>query len=874
MPSLTIKKLIEDARQAIKNQDYKGGYTTSLEAKKKLLKGKESLSCFREYGAELIDIFLGLADITEYKLSNTQWSLDCSFHAEEIHLAGWKTPDDTLIKINDYLGYSLNRLYRFQEAIDKYEYLISITDDTDGTMRMTAYYGIGLAYDEMGDWENSLHYYLQAERELSKVDKGVPEYNSSLAALHNNLCSLYIRIGNYETAIERGNACIGLLPTSHPNLFFPLINLGTAYLEKEVYHKALDYFQQAESVAQKNLDQQLRSLYSFIKYYHATGDIKQAKKNIQLLDNLDEEYQQWHAYLPRAYFKAAQIFFSEGNKEKSLRFIDKAIELAHAEQWKIEALNFKADMLLADKELEESLALICTIDNSIDEIRRSYKTYEYKLLLAEQAKDIYEKGIGIAHSLYKETQQAKYLQTTFYFAEKSKSILLLHEVQHQNAITSTGIPDELQKKEQDFLFRLNVLNTILRKNLTDEVKKNYQQEQFELNSEFDNFIRELEQQYPDYYQLKYNTAPVSIEVLQKHLQKGQLLVSYFIGEKRTYYFKISSHTRDMGDLGESSSLVDNISAFNKLVINIRTKPHHYQKKAYLLYEKLIAPVVKNERVTELIVCPDGEFAKLPFEALCTAEYTDTVDFHVLPYLIRNYEIRYHFSTTLWQHGLNKQYLPDKYQHDFAGFAPTYDGEISEHQNRGGYYSTYRDSNGICYELPFAKEEVRNISGLFSTKKTSIYINSQASKEAFINNSPKTKYLHVAAHGFYKEDSYIQFSSSEDKDTRLTVGDIQILRLSAFLVVLSCCNTALGQYRKGESMLALNRGFLAAGAQNVISTIFKVPDKLAAQLMTDFYQLHLNDSQHIGTALRQAKLNLIANKDVTPMAWSGYQLIGE
>ena len=153
----------------------------------------------------------------------------------------------------------------------------------------------------------------------------------------------------------------------------------------------------------------------------------------------------------------------------------------------------------------------------------------------------------------------------------------------------------------------------------------------------------------------------------------------------------------------------------------------------------------------------------------------------------------------------------------------------------------------------------------------------ATKENFLTHCSEGNYLHIAAHGFYdknkNEDCYIQFSPSESEDIKLTINDIASLKIDAHLVVLSCCNTGQGQFRKGESVFALNRSFMAAGGQNVISTLFKVPDALACELMTHMYEEHLSRQKNISSALQKAKQQLAEKEGVTPMVWCGYQLVG-
>ncbi len=92
-----------------------------------------------------------------------------------------------------------------------------------------------------------------------------------------------------------------------------------------------------------------------------------------------------------------------------------------------------------------------------------------------------------------------------------------------------------------------------------------------------------------------------------------------------------------------------------------------------------------------------------------------------------------------------------------------------------------------------------------------------------------------------------------------------------LVVLSCCDTGLGRFAPGEGMIAMNRGFLYAGAQNVIYTLFKVDDERSYTLIQHFYTFLLAGKTY-SEALQAAKKAVLPTLGA-PFFWSGYVLIG-
>jgi CHAT domain-containing protein len=144
-------------------------------------------------------------------------------------------------------------------------------------------------------------------------------------------------------------------------------------------------------------------------------------------------------------------------------------------------------------------------------------------------------------------------------------------------------------------------------------------------------------------------------------------------------------------------------------------------------------------------------------------------------------------------------------------------------------------------------------------------------------------VHFATHGLidseHPELSGIVLSMVDPAGGRvngfLQLHDIYNLSLSADLVVLSACDTALGKDVKGEGLIGLTRGFMYAGARSVVSSLWKVDDRATAELMGLFYKAMLQDGLPPAAALRSAKEALRRQRRWhAPYFWAGFVLQGE
>jgi len=110
---------------------------------------------------------------------------------------------------------------------------------------------------------------------------------------------------------------------------------------------------------------------------------------------------------------------------------------------------------------------------------------------------------------------------------------------------------------------------------------------------------------------------------------------------------------------------------------------------------------------------------------------------------------------------------------------------------------------------------------------------------------------------------------------LQTNEISQLKLGADLVVLSACQTALGQEVRGEGMVGLTRAFMVTGVPTVVATLWPVADRATAELMKTFYTALLDRKLSAADALREAQDSLRRQpRWSAPYYWAAFTLQGE
>lgn len=522
-------------------------------------------------------------------------------------------------------------------------------------------------------------------------------------------------------------------------------------------------------------------------------------------------------------------------------------------------------------------------DLCIELIEYIYGTFEEsgsKQYLLDRFYYIFEAAINCNYDLHEETDSLQYLAQAFGYAERSKALLLKEAMQMADASFEAGIPESLLAEERR-----------LKKAIIGKENRRYELAQqqegqpavHELNSEIFNLKREyhqvmdsIQQQYPRGHQFRYASAPLAPGQIQAELlAPGQALLQYFLGEEYLFLFVISREKAYLARLKAEEGLAESVHRFRESIYGWSQSredslAREYAGYGYQLYQSLVQPVA-DMLPEQLIIIPDGILEYVPFEALLKESVSpEAQPYGSYPYLIRDYQVSYAHSARLLQemkaaaHRAPRQWI--------LAFAPSFQDQPEQENSLASRRRNLGRLTG----------NVKEVQSLKSLLRTRIYKGTDATRERFLADAPYYSIIHLATHAKANDEegeySYLAFTEVPDtiQNELLYAKDLYSLRLQADMVVLSACESGVGELRRGEGVISLARGFSYAGAKSLVTTLWRVSDRESAALMKYFYQ-HLKDGQPKDEALRAAKMAFISQPGggrAHPFFWAAFTLIGD
>ncbi|MFZ9044492.1 MAG: tetratricopeptide repeat protein [Cyclobacteriaceae bacterium] len=698
---------------------------------------------------------------------------------------------------------------------------------------------LALLYQKMGNTNAAQPLFREAlEIYANTVGKFTPDYASALS----NLASLYQMEKNNEKAMSTLEEALEIdreiLGTNHPSYAKTLNNLAALYEASESYELAKEKYRESLDIY-ANIFGENHPSYALTLYNLAVLE--------QALDNLEEA---------KSYYQKVvdirRIILGEDHPDYAYAMYGLASISQKTGDFEAAKSNYK---IVIDKYLENIQEYFPALSENeksafYGKIKPVFDAYMDFVI------EYVERGYGT------EVDRDEMLGSLYNLQLSTKALLLNATNKVRNRILNSG-DQELIGLFQDWVaLKENIVKSLslskeeVEENNIDigamEAEANDMEKQLSLKSSL--FASEFEKKQIKWTdvqnQLNDDDAAVEIIRIRKNLKNDSILyASLIVGPDVGTSPKLILISN--GDVLEDKGFR---TYKNSIVYKID------DRKSYKLFWETIDKGLP-ESTKNIYLSADGIFNKVNILTLYDADKKE--------YIIEKYTIRLLSNTRELVEQSNEPNPTNTAQ--VFGY-PAYNLNNVVTADAGGV----ADTEGMRYsfgdnvsELPGTLVELNNITEIMTQKswKYNSYTRGEAN-EANIKKLESPKIFHVATHGFFLEDipvsedenqgtasrsqrfnplmrSGLLFAGAEntirdedipgEEDGILTAYEAMNLNLdNTDIVIMSACETGLGEVKNGEGVYGLQRAFIVAGAQNLIMSLWKVNDETTQLLMSEFY----------------------------------------
>lgn len=779
------------------------------------------------------------------------------------------------------LGRAYILLIKYKNAIGLYEEALSIVAKVtpNSTLHLTLLNEIGMLATRAQEHSKAMNYFQQG---IAILDESQNTSMLHRAILTNNIGACHKSTRQYAKAVESYQRAMALTPRKVGYTASMAANLAEALVytgQKEEARQLLATYEPVAARAwQAKNSNHTRGWAQFALAYITLGEPNDLTKA--------------EAALKKA-FVANSLTFDKitdiPTQAQDLMFQNDFLATcsqAGTMLYSIELYSTKYKVSKDKKVLEEGYQIVLAMSNYGEQLMNSYAVEDNKLILFRLGASIlFDRSIYYAHELYKITGDKKYLDKAFFWSERSKSTLLVNALSNRANQHYIDLPESIKKQEKQLQNQSKTLDKKLVETTTKAEKQAVLQEINRLQLKIEKFKENIEKDYPDYYEYRYDTKVATISQLQQNLTGNQVLIEYFLGMEHQYAFVISKEEAAIIALDiEPADFEKNTHLLRKVLTDykyIKEEPTKSKKQfavaANYFYQKFMAAALKNiPSEKHLIIVPDGALGHLPFEIFLTNYTQDAVSYQTMPYLLHDYSVSYGYSATVYLTQKNQQKKRSIAKKGVLAFAADYDNTgLTDMLVRGKRGEAITNIRKTLEPLPGAKAEVATLRDHLYGE---FFDDNNANEEVFKATAKDYSIIHLAMHGMLDTRSPILSSLifSEDSATKednfLRAYEIAQMDLNADLVVLSACETGYGKFQQGEGIMSLAHSFTYAGASSVLNSLWQVNDFSTGQIMKNYYT-NLARGFTKDKALQNAKLEYLENTTTEiaqhPAYWAAF-----
>lgn len=716
----------------------------------------------------------------------------------------------------------------------------------------------------------------------------------NFAKVGGNLALIAAGFGNNQQAIKRLEEILPIFQKDNDlsNQAWVYHNLGSVYDDLGESGKAIGFLQNALKIRQE-IDEKSQQAVTLVNLGAIYKESRKPQEALKHLQQALEIFQQLGNEINQAtcFNNLGGIYEDLKDYQKAAENYAKSLELNRKFGHRInESANLKNLTVLSVKlgEIEKALEFQGKNLELIEDFRTKLSQQDLQVKFFASRQNDYELYIDLLMKLHKSFPDKNYDAIALQTSERMRARNLLESI--GSTELREGITPDLLEKEKDLRRKINSLEDIRQRFINGNAKKEQLAQVEEIiDGNLRNLyeiwakMRESSPKYAGFTQAQ----PLKLsEIQQTILDEQSVLLEYALGSERSYLFLVTKDKLKVIELPKKAEIENlarnfyqNLKARTLKIPNetqtqrqtrLQKSEFERQKNSVLLSKILLAPIAKEIENKRLLVVASEILQYIPFSALANPK-------NETQFLIESNEVVNLPSASALATLRKSERKPTT--KDIAIFAdPIFSGDDERIRNVS---STLRNS---FQRLEFSRQEADKIISLTSPEKRFVALDSAANLQTLrLQDLRQFRILHLATHGRlndqFPELSGIVLSLIDEKgnsrDGILYLSEIYNLRLNAKLVVLSACETALGKEIQGEGLVGLTHGFMYAGAESVLASLWQVDDYATSELMQRFYQGLLKEGLTPAKALQKAQISMIKEKGLNnPFYWSAFTLQGE
>ncbi|MBD1840112.1 CHAT domain-containing protein [Coleofasciculus sp. FACHB-501] len=821
-----------------------------------------------------------------------------------------------------------NSMGKPQQALDLYNQALDIQRRVnDRTQEAVTLNSIAGVYKSLGDYQLSI----DTNTKALEIFKSIGDRTRQASTL-DDIGFVYQEAKVYKKSLDYHNQALTL---ARENNDFSrqsriLTSIVRAYELLKDYPKALDATKQLLSLSHQQKDSFWEAM-SFVmsgRVYLASGDYPKALEATQKAVTGHRKVGTRLAEA-NALRNLGKVYNALKQYEKALSTYDRELALRRLMGDRAEEAYTLYEVAITQRDkgnLNEARTQIEAAIKIVEDIRTRVTSPELRTSYFASVQNYYQFYIDVLMQLHKKEPSIGYDALALHASERARARSLLELLTEANANIRQGVEPKQLEQERTLQQKLDAVE----KRRVELHSSNPAKEQVEkIERERENLLEEYRQAQADIraksprYAALTQPKPLTLaEIQQQVLDDDTLLLEYSLGEERSYLWAVTKTGITSYQLPKRAEIELAARGFYDLLntpgYRLETrKPIDNQRGIAVelapantevvtkLSQMLLGQVAGKLDKKRLLIVSEGALQYVPFAALPVPTQPSTENnanpsTSPTPLLV-NYEIVNLPSASTLAVLRQEQAGRKPAAKAVAVLADPVFGSDDERVNQAkgqtekpqsigenlalsALARSARESDVTFKRLPFTRQEAEEILSLVPAAERKQAFDFAANR-AFATNPELSQYriVHFATHGIlnsvHPELSGVVLSLLDEKGESqngfLRLHDVFNLNLPAELVVLSACETGLGEEVKGEGLVGLTRGFMYAGTPRVVVSLWSVSDRATSELMTKFYKGMLEKNLQPAAALRAAQIEMWQKTEwKAPYYWAAFVLQGE